>query len=146
MVSTMDAALKHAKSLAEYLSKCDVTYIVHFVLKEIGIPTGSDGFRYAKYTALMLIENPCVRLKNGAYTAAGRENDPEAEDDQVEQAIRHAIKSAWKDRDEEVWRYYFPIGKPGRYRCPSNKEFLFAVVDFVVLWKACCEEVNYAGK
>lgn len=139
----MDRALRHAKARAKALSRCSVTYIVHISLKELGISSSKDGFHYTKSAVVMLCENPTQKLTHGVYTAVGLQRDPFADDNQVEQSIRKAIQDAWKDRDVPTWEYYFPIGKTGRSECPSNRDFLMAIVDFVELWKAFCEEVNY---
>lgn len=143
MESTMDAALKHARNRVQYLSKCSSEYIIHISLKELGIPSGCEGFALAKYTIQLLTQNRMATLSNGVYLAAAALCDLDATEKQVEQAIRRAIKLAWKNRDEKIWACYFPTGAAGRITCPSNREFLMAVVDFVVLWKGCCEEVNY---
>lgn len=140
MDNAMDAAFHHARCLAAYLNQCSSTYIVHIALKELGVPSGRDGFHLAKNSIRLLQENPSKTLTNGVYLAAALLSGYPAEDRQVEQAIRNAIKAAWADRDEEIWRCYFPVGKAGRSKCPSNKEFMMAVIDFVELWKAFCEE------
>lgn len=145
MDSSMIPALKHAKCLAREMNKCGKRYIIHIALKELGIPSSQDGFALAKSTALMLCENPYCRLRGGAYYAAGILADPPMDDKQVDQAIRRAIRIAWVGRNEYIWKCYFPEGKTGRTECPSNRDFLMAVVDFVELWQGCCEEVNYAG-
>lgn len=41
----------------------------------------------------------------------------------VERAIRLAIEDAWKNRDESVWRLYFP-SHVERNECPKNTEFI----------------------
>ena len=140
---TMDAALQHAKNRAEYLSKCSSTYIIHIALKELGIPSDGEGFYFAKNTVRLLCENPGTTLSHGIYIAVGALSSPMVGEKPVENAIRRAIQHAWNNRDEQVWACYFPIGKPGRTECPSNKVFLMAFVDFVELWKGFCEEVNY---
>lgn len=146
MESTMDAALKHARHYAQYLNKCDSTYMIQISLKELGIFSGHEGFHFAKNTIHMLEKTPIATLSHGIYVAAGFLTGSSADDDQVEQAIRNVIHNAWKERDETIWRCYFPIGRAGRSRCPTNKEFLMAVVDFIQLWKAFCEEINYGQK
>ena len=143
MECTMDAALRHVANRVSYLSKCDSMYIIHLSLKELGISSWHDGFLYAKYAVQILLNKPGSRLAKGVYLAVGLMADTLAGEEQVEQAIRAAIKAAWKDRDERIWECYFPVGKPGRTQCPSNKEFLMAVADYVVMWKGFCEEVNY---
>ena len=146
MEDCMIVALKHARCLAEQLHRCNRRYIVHIALKELGIPSGQDGFLLAKNTILFMYEKPFSKLKNGAYVAAGILADPPMDSDQVCQAITRVIRNAWDNRNIKVWKYYFPEGTPGYGECPSNRQFLFAVVDFVELWEGCCEEVNYARK
>ena len=141
----MFAARKHAKCLARDMNRCGKRYIVHLAMKELGVPSGQDGFPLAKTTILMLCENRFCKLKNGAYLAAGALADPPMDNDQVYQAINRVIRNAWEARNEKVWRCYFPECAPGIEECPSNRDFLFAVADFVELWQGCCEEVNYVG-
>ena len=139
------AARKHAKCLARDMSKCANRYIVQIALKELRVPSGQDGFSLAKQVILMLCDNRYCRLKNGAYSVAGKLAMPPMSDDQVYQAINRVVRLAWENRDMKIWQCYFPEGTPGYGRCPTNREFLFAIVDFVELWQGCCEEVNYVG-
>ena len=140
------ASRKHAKSLAKDLSNCGKRYIVQIALKELGIQSDQTGFPLARSIILILCENRFSKLTNGAYLSAGALADPPMDNDQVCQAITRVIRNAWDHRNIKVWRYYFPEGTPGYGECPSNRQFLFAVVDFVELWEGCCEEVNYARK
>lgn len=139
----MYPAIKHAKFLAKHLNKCSIQYIIHIALKEIGISSARDGFYFAKNAVIMLCVNPANTLLNGIYLAVGMLRDPSAGEKQVEQSIRFGVKTAWKNRNEEIWEYYFPEGTVGSAQCPSNRDFLMAIVDFVELWKGCCEEVSY---
>lgn len=146
MENAMDAAFNHARHLSEYLSHCSSTYIIQIALKELGVPSDRDGFHLAKNSIRLLCENPSKTLTNGVYLAAALLCGYPGEDRQVEQAIRNAIKAAWKDRDEQIWSCYFPVGKAGRHKRPTNKEFMMAVVDFVELWKGFCEEGKHGEK
>lgn len=143
MHEPMEAAIRHAKFLAKHLNKCGSHYIIRIALKEVGIPSGEDGFEYAKNAVIMLMENPCHTLKNGVYLAVGLLRRPPAGQDQVEQSLRFSIRTAFQYRKQAVWECYFPKGYPGSDDCPKNRAFLMAIVDFVELWKACCEEVCY---
>lgn len=143
MTSTMDASMRHAQNRAEYLHNCGSTYIIHIALKELGIASDNEGYIHARNAVLMLRENRTATLTNGVYLAVGMLTNPKAGEKQVEQSIRNVIKKAWKDRDAHVWECYFPIGRVGRTECPSNREFLIAIVDFVELWEGFCEEVKY---
>ena len=141
MYEPMEAAIRHAKFLASHLSNCSRFYMIRLALKEIGVPSSKDGFEFAQNSILMLMKNPFDTLKNGIYPAVGLLRNPPAGQDQVEQSIRFGIRFAWKRRDLELWECYFPKGFPGSKTCPGNREFLMAIIDFVELWKECCEEV-----
>lgn len=143
MESTLDATLEHARHLSQYLSHCSSSYIIQIALKELGVPSSRAGFHLAKNAIRLMYENPVDTLTNGVYLAAAVLYNFPADDKQIEQAIRAAIRAAWVGRNEEIWNYYFPVGAPGRYKCPSNKEFMMAIVDFVELWKGFCEEGQY---
>jgi len=143
MEHALDATLDHAKHLAKYLSHCSSTYIIQIALKELGLPSNRDGFHLAKCAIWLLYENPINSLSKKIYgEAAARYHFP-TDHKQVEQAIRMVVKTAWSERDPDIWNCYFPVGSAGRSRCPSNKEFMMAVVDFVELWKGFCEEEWY---
>ena len=139
----MVSSLKHAKIYAEYLSRCGSQYIIHLVVKELGVPNDHDGCRYIKHAAEILEKDPDATLDNGVYAMVGKRRSTVAGEDQVRVAINAAIHKAWSQRNEELWRYYFPVGTAGVTRCPTNKEFLMAIVDFVETWRGCCEEVAY---
>lgn len=144
MKSRMDEALVHAKNRAELLSHCSMEYIIHISAKELGIPSDSDGAEYVRNAARVLCISPGKSLTKGVYLMVGMMSEEKAGADQVRIAIASCIRNAWEERDEDVWACYFPVGRPGRTECPSNLEFLMAIVDYVKIWKAFCEEVNYA--
>ena len=139
----MISSLKHAKIFAEYLSHCDSRYIIHLVVKELSVPNDHDGYLYIKHAAAILEKDPDATLDNGVYGLVGKRRSTVAGEDQVRLAITWAIRKAWAQRNEELWRYYFPVGPVGVTRCPTNREFLMAIVDFVELWKGFREEVAY---
>lgn len=141
--SKMDESLHHVKSRATLLSRCSYTYIVHLSLKELGIEPGSEASHLMKKTIQILYENPGMVLTKGVYYSVGMFSNPRMGERTVESAIRRGIRQAWETRDERIWECYFPVGTAGRTECPSNKEFLSAVIDFVISWEGFCEEVNY---
>lgn len=143
MHEPMDAALKHARFLAKHLNKCSRQYVIQIALKETCMRSSQDGFHYAKYAVMRLCDDPFETLRNGVYLAVGLMRTPAAGQDEVEQSIRFSVKKAFKTRCAELWNYYFPEGCPGSRSCPSNRDYLMAIVDFVELWQGCCEEVSY---
>lgn len=143
MHEPMEAAIKHAKFLARYLNKCSNQYVIQIALKETGMRSSHDGFHFSEYAVLMLYEDPFETLEKGIYPVVGQLRKPPAGQEQVEQSIRFSIRKAWRGRVDELWTYYFPEGSSGYKKCPSNRDYLMAIVDFVKLWKGCCEEVRY---
>ena len=45
----------------------------------------------------------------------------------MEKAMRDCIQSAWKIRNEAVWRIYLPAGESGKVPCPTLRQFLQCV-------------------
>ena len=143
MGCTMDVALEHAQVLAGYLSYCDRKYIIHIVMKEAGLDSSRDGFVYAKAAAGMLYENPTAKLSNGLYMAVGMLFTSSAGEKQVETAIHNVIDAAYRKERGRIWQALFPSEEWLEYRCPTNKEFLTAVNDYVELWEGFAEEARY---
>ena len=143
MYEPMEGTIRHAKFLAKHLNRCNIQYIIRIVLKETGMRSSQDGFYYAKNAVVRLCDNPYETLRNGVYPAIGMMRSPIADQDEVEQGLRFSIRSAWKYRCAELWNYYFPEGLPGSDKCPSNRDYLMAIVDFIELWQGCCGEVEY---
>ena len=56
------------------------------------------------------------------------------------------IHDAWENRDEAVWRCYFPSNQEGFVEKPSNGEFISRVARFLELWQGCCKGVNYESE
>lgn len=137
-----EAALKHAKAFALYFSNCSCTYIIQLILKELGIRPHLEGFHHAKYAAALLCDNPVLLLAKDVYPQAGLHRDPPASGVVVERAIRTALRKAWQNRDDAVWLIYFPDDVLEKGKCPTNHEFLMAIVDFVELWRGLCGEAE----
>lgn len=143
MYEPMEPAIRHAKFLAKHLTKHNSRLVVRIALKEVGIPSAHEAFQYSMNSVNMLCENPHATLMNGVFMAVGLLRNPAAGEKDVDQSISFSVKTAWKNRNAQLWEYYFPEGCPGSRKCPANREFLMAFVDFVELWKGLCEEVNY---
>ena len=52
---------------------------------------------------------------------------------QVERSIRSAIATAWKNRDETLWRRYFMPDKEGTVPKPTNADFITRVADVLTV-------------
>lgn len=91
------------------------------LLMTLGVPSGRRGFKCLRVAIPTMMRDlgqpitkvvyPAVAAKCGG-TALG-----------VERAMRTAIDTAWQNRDESVWRLYFP-SHVEKNECPSNMEFI----------------------
>ncbi len=52
---------------------------------------------------------------------------------QVEHAIRSAVRKAWNKRDGKAWDTYFPPSGDGIAKCPTNKEVICRLADYLEL-------------
>lgn len=138
---TIEETLEHALFLARHLHNCDLQYAAIAVLLELGIPTKRIGFAYLKNAIVLFVTEPAQMVTKGIYPAIGKMYESRPGQLQIEQAIRSAIHEAWIDRDERLWRLYFPADQNGYVKKPSNAEFISGIAYFLELWRGCCKEV-----
>ena len=144
MSSEIDKPLKHAMFIAQHLCHCDYSTIVTLILYELGVAPRNDGFICLKKAIGMRHESPTRHFENDIYFELSLELDGVEDNDRIEQAIRRAIRDAWKERDEEVWGMLFPRARSGIIEKPSNSDFITRVAWFIELWEGCCKEASYA--
>lgn len=96
--------------------------VVANTLMSLGIATKVGGYAYLREAIPVFAKDPRQAITKELYPAVGKLCDASGE--QVERAIRTAIESAWKDRDEQVWRLYFTPRADGSIRKPTNSEFI----------------------
>ena len=146
MAIKIEKTLKHAMVLARHLNVCGLRYAAMAVLLELSVPTKGAGIDYLQNAILMAYSDPVQTFSNGIYQAVGQLYTPRAGEQQVEESIRRVIAEAWRNRDEQVWKFYFPEEADGHVARPSNAEFISRIVRFLELWEGCCKEVRYARK
>lgn len=88
-------------------------------LLTLGFLTNLSGYRCLIYAIPMYYANPGQSITKQLYPEVGELFMPKLSGDQVEKQIRYAIAAAWRNRDEENWRRYFPMDKR-----PTNSEFI----------------------
>ena len=93
----------------------------------LGIRTKLDGYTYLLDAIPMAARNPGISMTKELYPEVGKIHRVSGA--QVEKAIRSAINSAWKMRDDQVWRMYFPPGPDGRVARPTNSVFITRLAD-----------------
>lgn len=137
VIGTLEETLEHALFLAKYFRKGDLQSVTIAVLFELGIDTDILGFEYLKRAIGLCCTAPGQMVMNEVYPSVGKMFDAKPNKHQVEQTIRTAITKAWKDRDDQVWRIFFPPDKNGVIQKPSNGEFITRIAYFLQLWQGC---------
>lgn len=135
----MEETLEHIKFLARYWGRAGLQYMVITLLLELSVPTGCDGFDYLKESIILYYEDPMQTITKGLYPAVADQYDCFVDGTQIESSIRNAIRKAWKNRNENNWRRYFPPNIYGEIPKPSNTEFISRIARVLELWKGCCE-------
>ena len=106
-----------------------VENIIINTLLDLGVPAHIKGYRYLVTALSLVIENPDIKeaITKELYPTVGQRCDASPEN--VERSIRGAINSAWKNRDEQVWRMYFGANPGQPMRCPTNAAFISRLAD-----------------
>lgn len=100
------------------------------ILLRLGFSRKLSGTRYLHQAIRLFARDPQQMLTKELYTAVGRLFH--ASSSQVERSIRNAIATAWSSRDERIWMRYFPTGKNGAVRRPTNGELITRLSEFLV--------------
>lgn len=96
-------------------------------LLTLGVPTKLRGYAYVREAVEVMAERPGLSITKELYPTVGQRCDASAEN--VERSIRGAIASAWKNRDEQVWRMYFGGNAGQPLRRPTNAAFISRLAD-----------------
>lgn len=99
------------------------------LLVQLGIRTSQQGFRFLRWGILRMMEDPTQQLTKSLYPAIAAEFGSTREN--VEKALRTAITQAWRNRRDEVWRWYFPPAPSGQIPKPTAGQFLKRLADVV---------------
>lgn len=143
MDSTISETLHHVLLLARHLGTCDLHGVTIVALMELGVPTKSIGFEYLKRAILLQHEDPTRALTKDIYLEISLRCKLNSEE-QVDQAIRDAIRITWEKGSRTAWRWYFSYDGQGPRRKPTNSEFISRMSYILELWQACNErEICY---
>lgn len=119
-----------ACSYSEQPDTSDPHAVVAHHLHLLNIPTHRDGYRQLLAAIPLFAQNPQQFMTKELYPAVARIcgcRDGRS----VEHSMRKAIQSAWKHRDNAVWRKYFLPGPRGSIPCPSNKAFISRLAELL---------------
>lgn len=135
-----EGAIEHAQFLARHFGKDKLQYAIGAVLFELKIPVKGAAFDYLKNAVIVSLGDPLIPMMKGLYPTVGMMYNPPIGYKLIEQSIRSAIITAWNERDDKVWGYYFQSDRNGNFKKPTNAEFIRGVMRFLILWQGCCGE------
>lgn len=140
MPNNIEKMLDHILFLARRFRPSDVKYIVMIILLDLGIEPKYDGYHYLVKAIVLYLEAPTQVTVKNLYIAIAALYNGTVDAQQVEQAIRSAIRQAWNKRSDETWNCYFVSNSRGEIVKPSNGDFISMVACIVELWKGWCQE------
>ena len=126
------ATAARLKDLAEQVDPAEIAVpdlrtVVSNILLNLGFSTKLQGYTYLREAILLMANDPGQGVTKVLYPAVGKICG--ANKDQVERSIRNAIDKAWKQRDEAMWRLYFPASFDGTIHRPTNAVFIATMAD-----------------
>ncbi len=116
---------------APQISRADPRSIVTDTLLQMGFQPGRKGYPCLRESILLMSREQGQSITKEIYPEVGEMLGGNSE--QVEHAIRSAIKKAWKTRDAQIWERYFPPDGAGKTKCPTNKLFICRMADMLEL-------------
>lgn len=133
MDSPIAATLRHIELLARHLEKNNLRGLTIVFLMELGMPNKCAGFELLIRAILLQYADHNRGLKNDIY-AEVLEQCNQCSEDQIQQAIRDAIKAAWRRGSKRAWDWYFSYdGAPVTSR-PANGDFIANLAYILELW------------
>ena len=136
MESTIERTLCHILLLVRHLDSCNLRGMIVVALMELGIPTKCVGFEFLKRAIELQWKDPTRRLTKDIYLEISlhyRQNSEEL----VEQAIREAIKMAWRHGSRKAWDWYFSYDGRAVLNKPTNGEFISRIAYVLEIWQEC---------
>lgn len=136
MKSTINNTLRHVLFLAQHLDVCDLRGATIVILMELRVPTKCVGFEFLKKAILLQYQNPTRSLAKDIYLEIALHYGQSSEE-QVEQAIRDAIKTAWRNGSKEAWDWYFSYDDYEATNKPTNSEFISKIAYILEFLQGC---------
>ena len=136
MESTIERTLCHILLLARHLDHYNLRGAIIVALMELGVPTKYIGFEFLTKAIELQRKDPTRALAKDIYLEISlcyRQNSEEI----VEQAIRDAIKMAWRHGSKKAWEWYFSYDGRGVLNKPTNSEFISRIAYILEIWQEC---------
>lgn len=136
MESTIERTLCHILLLVQHLDRCNLRGAIIVVLMELGVPTKYVGFEFLKKAIELQRKDPTRALAKDIYLEISLHYKQSSEE-LVEQAIRDAIKMAWRHGSKEAWEWYFSYDGRAVGNKPTNSEFISRIAYILEIWQEC---------
>ena len=117
------------------VTRPDPGVFVSNLLLLLGVATNLRGYLYLREAIPMIARDRKQSITKELYPRIAKQFDCETAC--VERSIRSAIGSAWKRRDDRIWRGYFSPEANGQIKKPSNGKFITRL--------AMCPELTEEG-
>ena len=135
MESTIEKTLNHVLLLSRHLERVNLRGAIVVALMELDVPTKNLGFEFLKKAIELQRKDPTRTLAKDIYMEIALHYKQSSEY-QVEQAIRDAIRIAWKQGSREAWSCYFSYAGRPMIR-PTNSDFISRVAYILEIWQEC---------
>lgn len=96
--------------------------LAHHLLLNLGFRMGFARYECVYLALLLKFQGECGGITKCLYPKVAKLCGGNTQ--QVEKAVRDAVKDAYGQGNPTVWQMYFPQGSGGALRCPSNDVFL----------------------
>lgn len=99
------------------------------LLMTLGIPVKLRGYTYLREAIILMVQNPGQSITKVLYPAVAEICC--CADTHVERSVRGAIAAAWENRDDTLWKLYFPPDSMGMVPKPTNGAFISSLADYI---------------
>ena len=136
MESTIERTLCHILLLVRHLDRYNLRGAIIVALMELGVPTKCIGFEFLKKAIELQQKDPTRALAKDIYLEISLHYKQNSEL-VVEQAIRDAIKMAWRHGSKEAWEWYFSYDGRAVSNKPTNSEFISRIAYIFEICQEC---------
>ena len=136
MESTIEITLRHLSLLSRHVEAGNLRGAILVVLMELGVPTKCLGFEFLRKAIELQRKDPTRTLAKDIYMEIALHYRQSSEY-QVEQAIRDAIRMAWKQGSRRAWDWYFSYGDCPATVKPTNSDFISRIAYILEIWQEC---------
>lgn len=110
------------------------------LLTALGVSGKLRGCTYLRNAIPLYARDPLQSVTKVLYPQVAKHCG--CEPAHVERSIRSAIEAAWKHRDENIWKLYFPVDDTGSVIRPTNSTFIACLAEQLEQYRDYPEETT----